>query len=126
MVDGIVWALGVATRKRLAKFDYSANPLGRGIELAAAAFARAHGVVALVDSTIRVFHPRGSGYSEAEAGRQLNVFLEQLTEPEREARVFIEQVQLQRLRRHKRALVPLVRKSLGSVFDRVWKRLGHS
>jgi hypothetical protein len=126
MVDGIVWALGVVTRQRLEELDYSNNPLGRGIELAAAAFARAEGFLALVDSTISVLHPKGSGYSEAEAARQLNLFLDQLSEPEQEARRFIERIQWERLRREKNAMVPRLRKSLGSAFDRVWKRLGQS
>jgi len=126
MVDGIVWAIGPATLQRLRHLDYTTNPLGRGIELAAAAFARAHGQLALVDATIKVSHPQGSGYSEADAARQLNAFLEQLTEPEKAARVFIERLHLKRLRRQKRAFLPLVRKTLGAGFDRIAKRVGRA
>lgn len=122
MVDGIVWAMGPATLERLRHLDYTTNPLGRGIELAAAAFARANGYVALVDATIAVSHPQGSGYSEADAAMQLSAFLEQLTEPERAARVFIERLHLTRLRRQKRAVLPLLRKTLGAAFDRIVRR----
>ena len=123
MVDGIVWALGVRAQNRMRELDYSVNPLGRGIDLAAASFAMAHGLMAVVDSNIKVTHPRGSGYSETEANAQLHVFLDQLDSSEKLARDAIQKLQTARIREEKRALLYLSNRFYRGVSDPLYRVL---
>ena len=104
MVDGIVWALGVRAQHRMRELDYSVNRFGRGIDLAAASFAMAHSLMVVVDSDIKVTHPRGSGYSETEANAQLQVFLDQLDSSEKLAQDVIQKLHAARIREEKRTL----------------------
>lgn len=122
MVDGIVWALGTRTLDRLRELDFSTNPFGRGIDLAAASFVMAQGFDAVVDPIVRVSHPRGSGYSEADANNQLHVFLAQLNPAEKLAKEAIEKLQRERLQREKRSPLYLARKFFRMVSDPLYRR----
>ena len=123
MVDGIVWALGTKTLRRLRELDFSVNPLGRGIDLAAASFVMANGQHAIVDPRVRVTHPRGSGYSEADANHQLHVFLTQLNSLERVALHAIQELQVKRVQREKRSPAYIANKLFRKVFDPLYKVL---
>lgn len=122
MVDGIVWALGVKTLQRMRQIDFSMNPLGRGIDLAAASFAMAHGLDAVVDPRVKVAHPRGSGYSESDANHQLEIFLAQLNAPEKLAREAIQKLQGERIRREKQSLSYIADKLFRRIFDPLYRR----
>lgn len=121
MVDGIVWALGVKTLERMKQIDFSMNPLGRGIDLAAASFAMAHGFDAVVDPRVKVAHPRGSGSSETDANQQLEIFLAQLSAPERLARQAIQKLQGERIRREKQSLSYIANKLFRRILDPLYK-----
>ena len=123
MVDGIVWALGAKTVHRMRELDYSINPLGRGIDLAAASFAMAHGLPVVVDSSVRVKHPRGSGYSEAEANNQLRVFLNQLDSAEKLAHEAIQNLQIERIKREKKSFSHLANRLYRHVSNPLYRSL---
>lgn len=82
-VDGIVWAFTSAVAKRLRSLDFSVTPKGWGIDVAACAIARKSGSTVLMDKSIKVRHPRGSGYKHAEAEREAEKFAQQLDPLER-------------------------------------------
>lgn len=77
--DGIVWALADTVVSRMKSADYSANPLGWGIDSLAVAYAYANGLLVLRDTSVNIVHPKGKGYGREEAGRQMEIFMKQLT-----------------------------------------------
>lgn len=121
MIDGIVWAIGHEVLTRLRQLDYQSNPLGRGIELAAAAMCHSWNLEVVVDSRLRVEHPRGSGYSETEAAIQLEIFLSQLSAEEQEARRWIEQRHIRAIRAEKRTMRRILSKTARAILDPVYK-----
>jgi SEC-C motif len=80
--DSIVWAFSRAVADRLRSLDLRLNNLGWGIDIVASAHCHSTAKLVLVDKSIRVFHPRGTGYSVGEAGRQCVDFLRQMSEAE--------------------------------------------
>lgn len=121
MVDGIVWAISETVLTRLRQFSFDMNPLGRGIEVAAAAVSRDLGLNVIVDSSINVRHPRGSGYSEAEAARQLQEFLKQLSTSEQVGRKWIEDLQIMRIANEKRASKRVCSRIKMKLLDPIYK-----
>jgi hypothetical protein len=92
--DSIVWAMSRGVVDRMKLFDYEANNLGWGIDRAATVYCHTSNRLVIVDSSVAVTHPTGTGYSMSDAAAQSEVFLEQLT--------LQEKLQLIMLRRHDR------------------------
>ena len=90
--DCIVWAMSRCIVERMQQFDYHHNHLGWGIDTAAIAYAYANKYWVVRDITLRVLHPRGSGYDRQEAVAQMNRFLSQLD--------YSEKIQLLLLQNH--------------------------
>jgi len=90
--DAIVLGIHPAIVERLKDFDYSDNNLGWGIDWASLCLARTSGRRILRDRSIHVDHPRGRGYDGDEAESQMQRFLAQLDEPERQAHAALQQV----------------------------------
>jgi hypothetical protein len=81
--DGIVWALSSAVIDRLKMLDYDMNKFGWGISEAAGAFAFTNNMLVLMDLSVKVEHPKGSGYCNVEALEQVKGFIDQLSVAER-------------------------------------------
>jgi len=100
--DSIVLALRKPVITRLRNFDYRNNTYGWGIDWAAMAYCYAHGLIAVVDASIRVSHPQSTTYDEQACVAQMHDFLRQLDAAERHS-----YLQLQaRLRRQTGATLP--------------------
>lgn len=80
--DGVVWALSSAVLDGLRRLDYSRNNLGWGLTETAAAIAVTQDLSVAMDLTLRVKHPKGSGYDRAKALEQLRLFQSQLSPPQ--------------------------------------------
>ena len=80
--DGIVFYLSQDIIQRMRCVDYSQNIYGRGIELMFVMAAYARGLIAVIDTTILVKHPKATGYDKTKANSQMQEFLKQLTIPE--------------------------------------------
>lgn len=80
--DAVVLGLHPAVLCRLRQLDYAGNNLGWGIDWAAIAYCRLHGLRILRDLTESVHHPPGRGYDEHSAQEQMRAFLGQLTPDE--------------------------------------------
>ena len=76
--DGIVWSISPPVLQRLREFNYEQNNLGWGMDWAAASFALAHNMLVLRDLTIKIGHPKGSGYDMDLAATQQRQFLMQM------------------------------------------------
>lgn len=77
--DGIVFGISSPVRRRMATLDYRDNLYGWGIDTLAVANAYANGLLAVVDRSVFVKHPRLRGYPKADALQQYRDFLRQLT-----------------------------------------------
>jgi hypothetical protein len=82
--DGIAFAFRRSTVERLRRMDYECNNLGWGVEWAAICHARTEGRLIIRDTTLRIRHPKGSGYDHTAARTQMNEYLAQLTPTERQ------------------------------------------
>lgn len=82
--DGIVWSLDKRVVNRLAKLNLEQNNLGWGIDWVAIAFSYVSQMQVLRECAFTVSHPRGSGYSGAQAQDQMALFFQQLSTPEKE------------------------------------------
>jgi hypothetical protein len=82
--DGIVWSLDKRVVQRIADMDLQQNNLGWGIDWSAIAFAYASQMHVLRERAFTVSHPRGSGYSGAQAQDQMIRFFQQLSSTEKE------------------------------------------
>jgi hypothetical protein len=81
--DVIVWGVRNEIVRYLRSLDYSATPLGWGIDWAAIAHAYANKFRVVRDLSVKIHHPTGTGYDRAEAHRQRNAFLGTLAEDEK-------------------------------------------
>jgi hypothetical protein len=77
--DSIVWAFSQAVADRLKSLDFRLNNFGWGVDVVASAYCHAMGKLVLVDKGIKVFHPKGTAYSQAEARGQCVEFLRQMS-----------------------------------------------
>lgn len=77
--DGIVMGMQKAVVDRLKKADLSQNVYGWGIDQMAVAYCYANQMIAVVDQSLPVHHPKTRGYPSEEAGIQWREFLNQLT-----------------------------------------------
>ena len=80
--DSIVWAFSHAVADRLRSLELRLNNFGWGIDTVASAHCHAMAKLVLVDKSIKVFHPKGTAYSQDEARRQCVEFLRQMSEAE--------------------------------------------
>jgi hypothetical protein len=80
--DTIVTAFSKQIVNRMMKFKYNQNIYGWGIGWAANAYALANGRLSIVDRSIKIKHPKESGYQAFEASKQRNLFLNQCTPQE--------------------------------------------
>jgi hypothetical protein len=80
--DSIAWALSAPVIARMRLLDLSVTSMGWGVDWAAICYCISHGLLVLRDRTLKLSHPRGSGYERDEAERQMLAFLPQLTPPE--------------------------------------------
>jgi hypothetical protein len=117
-VDGIVWALGDPVVRRLKQFQFEENPLGWGIDIAAASICHSSGLGVFLDESVRVTHPRGSGYGHELAAAQAATFFGQLSETEMFFRLWIAAVAKERIAKEKKSLPYRLRK-LGRRITRV-------
>lgn len=81
--DAIILGLATPVIDRLKRADYSRNVYGWGIGWMSVCNAYANQMIAVVERSIRVGHPRPRGYPSEDAGRQREEFLLQLTLQER-------------------------------------------
>jgi len=82
--DCIVWAMRRTIVEYLRTLDYSATPLGWGIDWAAIAHAHANKLRVLRDLGVKVQHRiGGSGYDRMEADRQRNEFLNRIPDEDK-------------------------------------------
>lgn len=81
--DGIVWVLSQNVCQRLRQFDYDSNHFGWGMDWAAICYAYANGYEVLVDSSIKIDHPKTRGYEGNSAREQMHLFLSAMTLEER-------------------------------------------
>ena len=77
--DGIVFCMNSDVVKRLCRANLQRNIYGWGIDQMAVAFAYANGMIAVVDESFFVRHPKSRGYPSDVAGVQWREFLDQLT-----------------------------------------------
>lgn len=77
--DAIVFCLSGAVIKRLRRAKYEGNLYGWGIDAMAVAHAYANSMIAVVDKSVRVNHPKSRGYPSEAALAQCKEFLKQLT-----------------------------------------------
>ncbi|MGB8365264.1 MAG: hypothetical protein ACLQUZ_19100 [Rhizomicrobium sp.] len=77
--DAIVFCLSKAAMNRLRRAKFEGNVYGWGIDTMAVAYAYANGMLAVVDKSVRVNHPKSRGYPSEAALAQCNEFLKQLT-----------------------------------------------
>lgn len=126
-VDGIVWALGNTVISRLRQFQFEENPLGWGIDIAAASICHSSGLEVFLDESVRVAHPRGSGYEHELAASQAATFLRQLSEPEKSFQQWITATAEGRIKKEKEGvryrLGKLGRRVTRVVFDPIYRRL---
>jgi hypothetical protein len=87
--DSIVWSVCAPVRARMRQLDLGRTPLGWGVDWAAICFCVSHGLLVLRDRTMRIEHPRGSGYRRQDAERQMLDFLQLLTPAERVAHALL-------------------------------------
>jgi hypothetical protein len=83
--DGVVLAVSRRVVDRLRTLDYSSNNIGWGIDSIAIAFSYAYGMLVVRDNSVTVGHPWTRSYGSREARAQWSVFLEQMTDRERNA-----------------------------------------
>lgn len=81
--DGIVFAISRPIMERMKKATLDKNPHGWGIDTMVNCYSYSKGLLSLVDHSVPVHHPRGSGYDRTTAHAQMHTFLEQLS-PEEE------------------------------------------
>jgi len=80
--DAIVFYLAPPIVRRMKLAKYEANLYGWGIEWMFVCAAYAHGMIAVIDTSIEVKHPKNTGYPKIEAQQQLTEFVKQLFLPE--------------------------------------------
>jgi hypothetical protein len=82
--DCIVWAMRRSIVEFLKTLDYTATPLGWGIDWAAIAHAHANKLRVVRDLGVKVHHRiGGSGYDRLEADRQRNLFLSSIPDEDK-------------------------------------------
>lgn len=81
--DSIVWSLSAPVVKRLQELDYECNNYGWGIDWFAVSYAIANNMLVLRDMSVKVMHPKGTGYGGTLASRQMYLFLAQMTPQEK-------------------------------------------
>lgn len=87
--DGIIFYLSSQVIARMRRANYDENLYGRGIEVMFVMAAYSRGLIAVIDRSIKVVHPKGSGYPIEDANVQFQKFMEQLEIPERIQRILI-------------------------------------
>lgn len=80
--DGMIFSLDRHSINRMKKVDYSSNIYGWGISPLFCAHAFVTNRLVVVDKSVVVNHPMGSGYDRTEAYSQLNHFRHQFTTDE--------------------------------------------
>jgi hypothetical protein len=125
-VDGIVWAFNSTVRQRLRALDYSSNPTGWGVDIAASSIAHKLSLEVVMDDSVVVLHPRGSGYNHDEAGVEADKFSAQLDGEELEIYRWIIQIARQRIASEKSAVHYRAKRALSKMreklLDPVYKR----
>jgi hypothetical protein len=79
VTDGVVWALCSDVVGALKQFDFTSNNIGWGLTETAAAVAVTHDRSVAMDLTLKVNHPRGSGYDRTQALAEAKTFAAQLS-----------------------------------------------
>jgi hypothetical protein len=83
LTDGVVWALSADVIGALKPLDFSSNNIGWGLTETAAAVAVTRNRTVAMDLTLKVVHPRGSGYDRTKALSEAKVFADQLSAAQR-------------------------------------------
>jgi hypothetical protein len=77
-VDALVFGLSKPIFLRMREIDYSKNVYGWGIDWFFVAASYAMGCRVVVDTSVRVMHKVGSGYSKHQAASEMMEFLQQM------------------------------------------------
>lgn len=77
--DAIVFCLSKNVIERLRRANYEQNSYGWGTDALAIAYAYSNGMIAVVDKTIHVKHPKSRSYSTEAAYAQCREFFRQFT-----------------------------------------------
>jgi hypothetical protein len=80
--DIIVLAMSNEVVERLRLLNYKKNKFGWGVPTIACAHCHQKGRYAVIDVSVKIFHPKGTGYSKKEALAQKKDFLEQMSAAE--------------------------------------------
>jgi hypothetical protein len=81
--DSIVLCMAAAVVNRLRSADLSKNVYGHGIDQMAIAYCFCKELIAVVDTSVSVEHPKTRGYPTGEATKQQRKFLKKLSTAER-------------------------------------------
>jgi len=79
ITDGVVWALSRPVVEAMERLDYSRNNFGWGLTETAAAVAMTNGLAVMMDLSLPVAHPKGSGYNRDKALEESRAFTGQLS-----------------------------------------------
>jgi len=82
-IDGIVFGFSKNIQKRMGLASYQDNKFGWSIDRMIACFALSINKLLIIDKSIQVEHPKNRGYDASDAKKQGDLFLEQLSTPEK-------------------------------------------
>lgn len=83
LTDGIVFSLSPGIIERMRRVTYGSNPLGWGIDLLFCSAAHVGNGVVVIDDSVKVYHPRQTGYDTQMARQSMDVFMKNFTLRER-------------------------------------------
>ena len=97
LTDSIVFGLHPSVIKRLSEVDLSQNIYGWGIDVLFCAISRSFHLFNLVDESVEVTHPKGTGYSVALAKEQAGKFFRVFNSAELiEAQLLLAHIEMRR------------------------------
>lgn len=80
--DSVVWSMSTPVIRRLQQLDYECNNFGWGIDWLAISFAMANNLLVVRDMSVKVIHPKSTGYCSRLAAGQMRAYLAQMTPQE--------------------------------------------
>lgn len=83
LADGMIFSINRSIIERMRKIDYKHNIYGWGISTYCAAYAHLQQYPVVTDTSIKVYHPKSSGYDRLTAGKLAVNFSKQFSLAER-------------------------------------------
>jgi len=80
--DSVVWSMSTPVIRRLQQLDYECNNFGWGIDWLAISYAMANNLLVVRDLSVKIIHPKSTGYNSRLAADQLRAYLAQMTPQE--------------------------------------------